>query len=204
MIKGYNVVLNVIGSAIPNTNENIVAKGLNDDSTTEYSISQIATVEAISTEATTVGLEVRVYLDFFAVVIGGGNAYSIDVSPYIQLSTNSIMVPLRFVSVALLGGNVISADISLAINWAANTKTASIDYGDNVIGFQAESNIINASGVENTMANNVVVSEISNGRLYILFRALSEAFGADVDWDSVSNRLFTEHNLKLKLCTFVT
>jgi hypothetical protein len=88
------------------------------------------------------------------------------------------------VSVALSGGNVENADNSKLVQWDSNTKTAEITYGDTTVKFTADSNAIVVNDLElaQLMANGAK-AEIKDGRMYVPFRALAEAIGAEVDWD---------------------
>ncbi len=113
-----------------------------------------------------------------------GKEYTLDVAPYIQPSSSSTMVPLRFVSVAAGGENAVDADNSNIVKWDAVTKTAVISLdGKKAISFTAGSNKININGKETVMENGVC-AEIKDGRMFIPFRALGGAIGADVEWES--------------------
>ena len=153
-------------------------------------VSSEATTEAsteASTEATTsanvvaVG-NVEVSIGEYAVVING-TAYDVDAAAYIQAESQSTLVPLRFVALAIAGGNVADADNSDAIVWNAVDKSATIFAGNRVIVFQAGSDIM---VVDNTpqLMDNGVKAEITDGRMYVPFRALGKALGVDVDWDA--------------------
>lgn len=112
-----------------------------------------------------------------------GEAYTMDASPYIQTETSSTLVPLRFVAVALLGGDAEEADESGLINWDAETKTASVYVNGSTVEFTAGSSQITIGG-ETSEITNGVRAEITDGRMYIPFRALGEALGAEVSWDA--------------------
>ena len=60
-----------------------------------------------------------------------GEKVDTDVAAYIQASSNSTMVPLRVVALALGvdSANAANPDETNAVNWDANSKTATIVYG---------------------------------------------------------------------------
>lgn len=114
--------------------------------------------------------------------------YEMEAAPYIQAESNSTLVPLRFVAIALLKDDVDNADNSSVISWDPESKAANIYYKGKTIQFHADSDtMIIAKGVmvENIKKmDNGVKAEIKDGRMYIPFRALGEALGADVEWDA--------------------
>ncbi len=153
--------------------------------TTEATTETTTDVIETTTEATTASVisnDVNVSIGSNTVVVGD-NSYTIDAAPYIQASSNSTLVPLRFVAIAILGDDIENADDSSIIDWNAATKTASITANGNVIQFTANSNIMNINGNPVAMDNGVI-AEITDGRMYIPFRALGNALGVDVYWDS--------------------
>ena len=153
------------------------------EATTEDTTSDVAEE---STETTT---EAVVFTDSVAVQVGSNNitindnSYTMDVAPYIQTSSNSTMVPLRFVSIALSGGSVATADSSDLILWDAATKTATITAGSNTIVFTAGSGTYTVNGSTLNISNQAV-AEIVDGRMFVPFRTIGEALGAEVSWDA--------------------
>ncbi len=145
-----------------------------------------AVVEEDTTEATT---EAVVFTDSVAVQVGSrdikvnDSTYTMDVAPYIQTSSNSTMVPLRFVSIALSGESVANADSSDLIVWDAAAKTATITAGNNTIVFTAGSGTYTANGITLNISNQAV-AEIVDGRMFVPFRTIGEALGAEVSWDA--------------------
>lgn len=119
----------------------------------------------------------------------GDKTYTIDVAPYIQSSSNSTMVPLRFVTVALTGYDVDSKEGNSIITWDAVNKKAIIEFMNNKIVFTANSNVFEVNGVEKNIENGVV-AEIVNSRMFVPFRAIGEALGVDVDWDSTTKSAY--------------
>ncbi|MCD7854623.1 MAG: hypothetical protein LUG66_03295 [Clostridiales bacterium] len=116
-------------------------------------------------------------------IVIGDNSFEIDAAPYIQAESSSTLVPLRFAAIAILGGNIEDSDTSDIISWDAVTKTAFISIGDNTIAFTAGSEYMTVNGTERVMSNGVK-AEITDGRMFIPFRALGEALGVKVDWDA--------------------
>ncbi len=123
-----------------------------------------------------------------------GQAYTMDVAPYIQASSDSTLVPLRFVSLALgvdseAVESVDAADASDAVTFDPVTKTATIYYAEGtnrtVIAFTAGSNIMKVNGAEVPM-NYGVTAEITDSRMFVPFRALGTALGVKVTWDDAT------------------
>ncbi len=128
--------------------------------------------------------EVRVPIGSSSVVIDGKRV-AMDAAAYIQEESSSTLVPLRFVALAILGGDIEDADESDIVEWNSSKKTATVYAGDDVITFTAGSNIMTVNGEEIEMSYGVK-AEITDSRMYIPFRALGEALGVDVEWDSAS------------------
>lgn len=117
-------------------------------------------------------------------VMIGYDVYTMDAAPYIQKESSSTLVPLRFVSVAISGGNLENVDGNKMVAWDAETKTAKITTPDGKeVSFTAGSSLMNIGG-ESKVLDNGVKAEITNGRMFIPFRALGEALGIKVDWDA--------------------
>ncbi len=118
---------------------------------------------------------VEVQIGAYSIVVNG-TSISIDTPAYIQESSSSTMIPLRVVSEGIIGDDD-------CISWDATTKTATITYNDNEIKFTAGSNIVYINGTSSVMSNGVS-AEIKDGRMFVPFRTLGEALGADVSWDA--------------------
>ncbi|MBQ7265845.1 MAG: copper amine oxidase N-terminal domain-containing protein [Firmicutes bacterium] len=110
-------------------------------------------------------------------------AYDIDVPAYIQLESQSTMVPLRAVTAALSGmaGSYQNADS--IVSWDAETKTVNINYKGKKISFTSGSEYMTVNG-ERTLMPNGVKTEIVEGRTFVPFRALGNALGVSVDWEA--------------------
>jgi phospholipase/lecithinase/hemolysin len=91
------------------------------------------------------------------------------------------MVPLRFVALAISGDNITDADNSSLVSWDSDTKTATITTKYRTIAFTAGSNEMVINGTPSVMDNSVQ-SEITDGRMFIPFRAMGKALGVDVEW----------------------
>ncbi len=119
----------------------------------------------------------------------GDKTYDMDAEPYIQQSSDSVLIPLRFVAAALADGNIDDADNSSVIEWQPDKKTAVIYAGESIAAFTADSSIMTVGGVAVEMDNGVK-AEIKDGRMYIPFRALGRAMGVDVSWKEASRTAY--------------
>ncbi len=115
-----------------------------------------------------------------SIMVVNGKEQIIDDKPYIQAGTGSVLIPLRAVSIALADGYRGNGSDNI-VAWDADTKTAIISYNGKVINFTAGSNIMSESGKERIIPNGVI-PEIKNGRMFVPFRVLGEALGAEVNW----------------------
>ena len=119
------------------------------------------------------------------IVLIGDKDLEMDAKPYIQSQSSSTLVPLRFASVAILGGDASNSDSSDLIEWDPEKKSATIHLPQKDVTFTADSSeiIIDSEAVEMDYG---VKAEITEGRMYIPFRALGNALGVAVDWDAES------------------
>ncbi len=162
------------------TTEAVTERGSGSSSSKAEVTTEAATED--TTEVKDDALKVKVTIGSKSVIIND-NSFAIDIAPYIQNTSSSAMVPLRFTSLAVSGGNVENADSSENVIWDANTKTATINANGKAVSFTAGSNQMIVDGESITMENNVV-AEITEGRMFIPFRALGAALDVDVDWDA--------------------
>jgi hypothetical protein len=177
------------GATIYKKGSTTTSSSVTTDSTTTTEATTETTTEAVSeddddtvskSDETTV-VKITIGSDEMEV---NGKTYAVDVPAYIQNSSSSTLVPLRMVSVALGGGNVEDADDSDMVNWDSETKTAKITCGDTTVSFTAGSNSMFVNGEEKAqLIANGATAEITDGRMFVPFRALAETIGADVDWD---------------------
>lgn len=109
--------------------------------------------------------------------------FETDGAAYIQAESNSTLVPIRFVAIALSGGDIDNADTADNIVWDAVSKTVTILAYDRIVEFNAGSNVMTVDGKAVNMDYGVK-AEITDGRMYVPFRAIGEALGFDVQWNS--------------------
>lgn len=93
--------------------------------------------------------------------------YTYDVSPYI--SDNYTLIPLRAASELF----------SAAVGWDNTDKTASIISGNTITCFTANFDMIKINGKSYKIAK---PPEITNNRIYVPIRALSDALHTDIKW----------------------
>ena len=96
-------------------------------------------------------------------------------SPYIQKHSSSALISVR----SLQSGLGSDAEIT----WLPKTKTAVVKYGAHTAKITANSSYLIADG-KNVYFKNGAYAEIKDGRIYLPFRALGEALGFKVSWDS--------------------
>ncbi len=142
---------------------------------------------SIATETGTLDGKVEVTIGESKILMNGEE---VEMEAAAYISNNSTMVPLRFVALAI-GVDQESmadgtADESSKIMWDANSKTATILYaagsGQKIIQFTAGSGVMTVDGTAIIMENSAV-AEITDGRMYVPFRALGTALGVSVSWD---------------------
>lgn len=102
-------------------------------------------------------------------VILNGNKISFDVQPYIENETT--MVPMRAIFEAL----------GAEVNYDAETKTIRASKGDTIIELVTGSSEAVINGERYTLSNAVANK---NGSTMVPLRFISEALGADVNWDT--------------------
>lgn len=151
----------------------------------------------VVTETGTLDGKVAVTIGEKAIEVNGEKVET-DVAAYIQTSSNSTLVPLRMVALAIgvdtdAAASVDTADQSSKILWDANTKTATVLFaagnGQKIVKFQAGSNDMVIDGTSVAMENDVT-AEITDGRLFVPFRALGQALGVSVSWDADTRTAF--------------
>lgn len=141
------------------------------------------TVTEATTETTTTEQINKVSVKIGSDIIDvNDREFTLDAVPYIQQASSSTMIPLRAVSLALSNGYNGTGSVNIVL-WDANTKTAIINYKGKRLDFTANANYVIADGEKITMDNGVY-SEITEDRMFVPFRALGEAFGIEVNWDS--------------------
>lgn len=140
--------------------------------TTTEATTETTTQAQTTVDTSSVNVSIQIGADHMMV---NDNKVSLDVPAYIQTQSQSTLVPLRAISEAF-GGND-------AVEWDANTKTATINYGSIKVKFTSGGDYMNVNGIPIAMPGNVR-AEITNGRMFVPFRVIGEALGLDVSWDA--------------------
>lgn len=111
------------------------------------------------------------------VLVVGENEIEMDTAPFIE--KGSAYVPVSYIALALgIGEN--------GVIWDPVTKTVTINISDRIIQFTQGSSVITINGVSTDMTDadgNLVYALNVDGRIFIPFRALGEAYGVTVNWD---------------------
>lgn len=153
---------------------------------------ETTTVKETSTEATTENSReenpsnssdkrtVRVQIGSDTIMLNNFS-YALDAPAYIN-DAQRAMMPLRAVSVSF-SKDVTNIDNSDTVQWISETKTAVINYNNNVTEFTAGSDTYVYNGVTRPMPDGVR-AEIVNSRMYVPFRLLGETMGLDVEWEA--------------------
>lgn len=159
----------------------IIAANMSKDSSlsTETTVTEQTTETATSEQVNSVS--VKIGSEIMSV---NGQEVTLDAVPYIQQASASAMIPLRAVSIALSDGYNGTGSNNI-VSWDSVTKTAIINCKGKKLEFRANADYVISDGKKVTM-NNGVYSEITEGRMFVPFRALGEAFGIKVNWDSES------------------
>lgn len=165
------------GSSISSMGKNSVNNSLatTTNVTTTTEITTETTTETYKDENTSLLNKVEVQIGAKYIVVNGKKV-TIDAPAYIQKFSSSTMIPLRAVSQGVVGNKE-------CVKWDAETKTATIGFEGNEIRFTAGSNMAYINGKSVEMPNGVK-AEITSSRMFVPFRALGEALGAKVRWDS--------------------
>lgn len=100
-----------------------------------------------------------------------GTVKTFDSAPYISDKSYTLL-PLR--AIASLFDNT-------QVSWDSNTKTAKIISNENIALFTINSDIMVYNGKESLIPQS---AELKDNRTYVPIRAICEALGVDVAWDS--------------------
>lgn len=128
--------------------------------------------------------QVRVSVGNKIASVNGENV-TLDVAPYIQKPSESMMIPLRFVSTGL------GIDEN-NIQFIPNTKEIIIKNNDTTIKFIAGSSKMSINeeifdmGMKDSKTGKIdyIYTEIKNGSTFIPLRALETGLGIKIDWES--------------------
>ena len=115
--------------------------------------------------------EVKVILD--------GRALNFDVPP--QMVNGRTLVPLR----------VIFEELGASVDWNENTQTITATKGNTTVSLRIGNNVLTRNSTSVTLD---VPAQLINKRTMVPTRAVAEAFGADVKWDSVAQTVFITNN----------
>ena len=120
------------------------------------------------------------------VTINGVEVIFPDAKPFIDAETDRTMIPVRF----------IAEDLKSEVKWNAEDKIVYINKGDNNIQLTIGSNIAIVNNEPIELETEAVIHE---NRTYVPLRFVSEALGADVDWDSKTKTvIISKNNIKLE------
>ena len=136
-------------------------------------------LSSVSVFANTVERVVKISIGNKIANINGENV-ALNVAPYVQKPSDSMMIPLRFVSTAL-------GIPEENIQYNPINKEITINYNGRTVKFIANTNklILNGESFDMFINNtHPVYTEIKNGNTFIPLRALESAFGIKIDWES--------------------
>lgn len=111
------------------------------------------------------------------VAVVNGDASLLDVAPFIK--EGRTFVPVRFVAEAL----------GAEVKYDAATQVVTATRGDDVVVMTIGSNVMTVNGEAQVTD---VAPFIVDGRTVLPFRAVAEAFGADVTWDAATQSVVFE------------
>ena len=136
-------------------------------------------LSSVSVFANTVDRVVKISIGNKIANVNGENV-ALNVAPYVQKPSDSMMIPLRFVSTAL-------GIPEENIQYNPTNKEITINYNGIIAKFIANTNklILNGESFDMFINNtHPVYTEIKNGNTFIPLRALELAFGIKIDWES--------------------
>ena len=136
-------------------------------------------LSSVSVFANTVERVVKISIGNKIANVNGENV-ALNVAPYVQKPSDSMMIPLRFVSTAL-------GIPEQNIQYNPINKEITINYNGRTVKFIANTNklILNGESFDMFINNtHPVYTEIKNGNTFIPLRALESAFGIKIDWES--------------------
>lgn len=169
------------GSSISSMGGNTVNNSLATSTTTTTEATTETTTSEYKEDNTKLSNKVEVTMGSKEIVVNGKKV-TIDAPAYIQKESSSAMIPLRAVSQGVVGNED-------CVKWDPETKTAIIEFGNNKIEFTAGSNIAYINGKAKNMDFGVK-TEITDSRMFVPFRALGEALGAEVSWNGESKTAY--------------
>jgi len=136
------------------------------ESTSETETEETTETETEKTTEADISRKARLKIGSNKIVVNN-KEYTYDVSPYI--SDNYTLIPLRAASELF----------SAAVGWDTISKTASIISGNTITCFTANLDMIKINGKSYRITK---TPEITNNRIYVPIRALSDALHTDIQW----------------------
>ncbi|MFV0393820.1 MAG: stalk domain-containing protein, partial [Coprobacillaceae bacterium] len=110
-----------------------------------------------------------------------GEEKTMDVAPFIDATTSSMMVPIRFIA-----EGVGLTEESGKLVWSATNKTVILRVTDStIVEFPVGANFYRLNGATIYNDNNAV-TQIQDGRTFVPFRSVGTALGLPVSWDGTT------------------
>ena len=168
-----------ISDTLGNTLNNSLATS--ESTTVTESTTETTTAENNTENTDTLTNKVAVTIGSNTITVNS-KSVTIDAPAYIQKESSSALIPLRAVSQGVVGNED-------CVSWDAENKTAIITVKGTEIRFTAGSNMAYINGKYVTMDNGVK-AEITDSRMFVPFRALGQALGAEVSWDGTNKTAY--------------
>ncbi len=102
---------------------------------------------------------------------------TMDVAPFIDAASQSMMVPVRFIA-----DGVGITEESGGLQWSASTKTVVLRNGSEILEFPVGANFYRVNGVKIDNENGAM-TQIVDGRTFVPFRTMGNALGIPVSWN---------------------
>ncbi len=106
-----------------------------------------------------------------------GEERTMDVAPFIDATSQSMMVPVRFIA-----DGVGITEESGGLQWSATNKTVVIRNDKEILEFPVGANFYRVNGVRVDNENGAV-TQIVDGRTFVPFRTMGNALGIPVSWN---------------------
>ncbi len=102
---------------------------------------------------------------------------TMDVAPFIDAASQSMMVPVRFIA-----DGVGITEESGGLQWSATNKTVVIRNGNEILEFPVGANFYRINGVKVDNENGAL-TQIKDGRTFVPFRTMGNALAIPVSWN---------------------
>lgn len=169
------------GTSISSMGGSTVNNSLATSTTTTTETTTETTTSEVKEDSSKLSNKVEIQIGSNEIIVNGTKV-TIDSPAYIQEESSSAMIPLRAVSQGVVGNED-------CVEWDGETKTAIIEFEGNEVRFTSGSNVVYINGNAKTMDYGVK-AEITDSRMFVPFRALGEALGAEVSWDGESKKAY--------------